>query len=78
MDVTTIGIDLAKNTFSVHGVDAHGKTVLRKTVRRAKLLPLLAQQPAALIGMEACSGAHHWARWLPTESLQRRLMTDHV
>lgn len=64
MDVTTIGIDLAKNTFSVHGVDAHGKTVLRKTVSRAKLLPLLAQQPAALIGMEACSGSHHWARQL--------------
>ena len=64
MDVTTIGIDLAKNTFSVHGIDAHGKTVLRKTVSRAKLLPLLAQQPVALIGMEACSGAHHWARQL--------------
>ena len=64
MNVTTIGVDLAKNTFSVHGVDAHGKTVFRKTVSRARLMPLLAQQPPCLIGMEACSGAHHWARQL--------------
>jgi transposase len=62
MHVTTIGIDLAKNSFSVHGVDARGKTVLRQNVTRARLLSLLAQQPAALIGLEACSGAHHWAR----------------
>jgi transposase len=64
MNITTIGIDLAKNTFSLHGVDTHGKTVLRKTLSRAKLLPFLAQQPPCRIGMEACSGAHHWAREL--------------
>jgi transposase len=64
MNVTTLGIDLAKNTFSLHGVDAHGKTVFRKTLSRAKLMPFLAQQPPCLIGMEACSGAHHWARQL--------------
>lgn len=64
MNVTTLGIDLAKNTFSLHGVDVHGKTVLRKTLSRAKLMPFLAQQPLCLIGMEACSGAHHWARQL--------------
>jgi transposase len=64
MNVTTIGIDLAKNTFSLHGVDQHGKTVLRQNVSRAKLLAVLGQQPPSLIGMEACSGAHHWAREL--------------
>jgi transposase len=64
MNVTTIGIDLAKNSFSLHGVDAHGKAVLRKNVNRAKLLWSLAEQPPSLIGMEACSGAHHWGREL--------------
>ena len=64
MNVTTIGIDLAKNTFSLHGVDSRGKMVFRKTLSRGKLLPFLAQQPPSLIGMEACSGAHHWGRQL--------------
>jgi len=62
VNVTTLGIDLAKNTFSLHGVDAHGKPVLR----RAKLMPFLAQQPPCLIVMEACTGSHHWARQLTT------------
>ena len=62
MNVTTIGIDLAKMSFSLHGVDARGKEVFRKNLNRTKLLPFLASQPACLIGMEACSGAHHWAR----------------
>lgn len=73
MNVTTLGIDLAKNTFNLHGVDAHGKAVLRKTLTRARLMPFLAQLPPCRIGMEACSGSHHWARpkngdrfiWLP-------------
>ena len=64
MNITTIGIDLAKYTFSLHGVDTHGKIVFRKTLSRAKLMPFLAQQPPCLIGMEACSGAHYWARSL--------------
>jgi len=62
MNVTTVGIDLAKNVFSVHGVDAHGKVVLKKTVSRGKLLECFAHLPPAIIGMEACSGSHHWAR----------------
>lgn len=62
--ITTVGIDLAKSTFSLHGVDANGKTVLRKTLSRSKLLPFMAQLPPCLVGMEACSGAHHWAREL--------------
>ena len=61
-NVTTVGIDLAKNVFSLHGVDASGVVVLRKTVSRARLTEIVAQQPACLIGLEACSGAHEWAR----------------
>ena len=61
--IVTIGIDLAKNVFAVHGVDATGKPVLlRPSAPRAKLLELIAALPPCLIGVEACSGAHHWAR----------------
>ncbi len=63
MTIVTVGIDLAKNVFAVHGVDEGGKPALvRPEVPRAKLLELIANLPACLIGMEACSGAHHWAR----------------
>jgi len=60
--VTTVGIDLAKNVFSLHGVDAAGKTVLQRTVRRDQLLEVVAGSSPCLIGMEACSGAHEWGR----------------
>lgn len=60
--ITTVGIDLAKNVFSLHGVDALGKTVLRRTVRRERLVPAVAALSPCLIGMEACSGAHEWGR----------------
>jgi transposase len=60
--VSTVGIDLAKNVFSVHAVDSQGTVVARRTLSRAKLGELIAQLPACLIGMEACSGAHEWAR----------------
>jgi len=63
MAILTVGIDLAKNVFAVHGLDEHGKPELKRpTVPRAKLLELVATLPPCLIGMEACSGAHHWAR----------------
>jgi transposase len=63
MAIVTVGIDLAKNVFAVHGVDKAGKAVLmRPEVPRAKLVELIANVPPCLIGMEACSGAHHWAR----------------
>ena len=62
MHVTTIGIDLAKNTFSIVGSDKHQKIVLRKSLSRKKLLSFIAQCPPCLIGLEACSGAHYWAR----------------
>jgi transposase len=60
--VSTLGIDLAKNTFSVHGVSVTGAVALRRTVTRAQLPELVAQLPPCLIGMEACTGAHEWAR----------------
>jgi len=59
--IVTIGIDLAKNVFAVHGVDVTGKPALVcPSVPRAKLLELIATLPPCLIGMEACSGGHHW------------------
>jgi transposase len=64
MNVTTVGIDSAKNTFSLHGVDSRGKMVFRKALARAKLMPFLAEQLPCLIGIEACSGAHYWGREL--------------
>jgi len=63
MPIVTVGIDLAKNVFAVHGVDEAGKAVLIKPrVARDQLVTLITQLPPCLIGMEACSGAHHWAR----------------
>jgi transposase len=64
MKITTIGIDLAKTIFQIHGVDQYGKTIVRKQVRRAEMLPYFANLPPCLIGMEACGSAHHWARKL--------------
>jgi transposase len=60
--LTTVGIDLAKNVFQLDGVDATGKSVLQRAVRRAQLMKTMAQLPPCLIGMEACGGAHYWAR----------------
>jgi transposase len=62
MNLTTLGIDLAKNSFSLVGMDKYGKVILRKTLKRPQVLPFMAQCPPCLIGMEACSGAHYWAR----------------
>ena len=63
MSIITVGIDLAKNVFAVHGVDDNGKAVwVKPKVAREHLLPLIAQLPCCVIGMEARSGAHHWAR----------------
>ncbi len=73
-EITTVGIDLAKNILSVHGVDAGGKTVLRKTLTRAKLLELMAQLPACRVGLEACSGAHELARTLTSLGHDARIM----
>jgi transposase len=64
MNATTIGLDIAKNVFQVHGVDRSGKTVLRKQLKRREVLAHFANVPAAVIGIEACAGAHYWAREL--------------
>lgn len=58
------GIDLAKNHFSIHVVNSQGKVILHKSVTRSKLLPTLANMPPMRIGLEACGGAHYWARTL--------------
>lgn len=63
MNIVFLGIDLAKNVFALHGVDATGRVcLLRPAVRRDQLLEIVAKLPPCTIGMEACSGAHHWAR----------------
>lgn len=74
MTVTTIGLDLAKNVFQLHGVDAEGRTVLQKRLRRNSVLAIFEALPACLVGIEACASAHHWARALSRMGHQVRLM----
>jgi transposase len=62
--VTTVGLDLAKHVFQVHGVDASGRVVVAKAIRRNKLLGFFASLPPCLVGLEASGSAHHWAREL--------------
>jgi transposase len=61
-EVSTIGIDLAKSVFQLHGVDAEGRAVLRRQLRRSQMLEFFQRLPPCLIGMEACASAHYWAR----------------
>ncbi len=63
-EVITIGLDLAKNVFQVHGVDGSGDTVMRRQLRRSQLLPFFKKQRPCVVGMEACATSHHWARQL--------------
>ena len=74
MKITTVGIDLAKNVFQVHGVDERGKAVLKKQLKRHQVLVLFSNMPPCLIGMEACGGAHFWARRLQAQGHTVRLM----
>ena len=62
MNITTVGIDLAKSVFQVHGVDARGKAVLRRQLRREQVAAFFVNLPPCLIGMEACASAHYWGR----------------
>src|SRR6266446_186765 len=77
-EVSTIGLDIAKSVFQIHGVDAAGAMVIRKRITRAKLLEFLASLPACLIGIEACPTAHYWSRpvlWhqpIPIQSIADR------
>ena len=74
MKITTIGIDLAKNVFQVHGVDERGKVVLKKQLRRDQMATFFVNLPPCLVGMEACGSAHHWARKLQGMGHTVRLM----
>jgi transposase len=70
-----IGLDLAKNVFQLHGIDAPGAVKLRRQLRRAAVEKFFAQLPPCLVGMEACSSAHHWARVIGRCGHQVRLMS---
>ncbi len=61
-DVATIGLDLAKQVFQAHGADVDGTPLFSRKLRRAEVLRFFEKQPRCLVGMEACSGAHYWAR----------------
>ena len=74
MQVTTIGLDIAKNVFQVHGIDAAEKVVVRKQLRRRQVLEFFRALPACLVGMEACATAHYWARELTKLGHRVRLM----
>jgi transposase len=74
MQVMTIGLDLAKQVFQLHGVDARGHVVLRKRLTRSRVLEFFATLPPCLVGLEACAGAHWWARELAKLGHEVRLM----
>src|SRR3974377_406285 len=74
MQITTIGLDIAKNVFQVHGIDATEKVVVRKQLRRGQVLKFFASLPPCLVGMEACATAHYWARELTKLGHEVRLM----
>ena len=74
MDITTIGFDLAKTVFQVHGADGEGRVVLRRKLRRGKVLAFFAGLPSCLVGMEACASAHYWARELQALGHKVRLI----
>ena len=61
-EVSTIGLDIAKSVFQVHGVDVEGAVVIRKRVGRAKVLEFFSTLPSSVVGIEACPSAHHWSR----------------
>ena len=71
---TTIGIDLAKTVFQVHGVDAAGAAVVKRKLRRGQVLEVFARLDPCLVGMEACAGAHYWARELTALGHEVRIM----
>jgi transposase len=78
-EIKVIGLDLAKNVFQVHGMDAAGNRVVGKKLKRGELLLWFAQQPPVLVGMEACGGAHYWAREIARLGHQVKMMApQHV
>src|SRR5260370_34536731 len=73
-EISMIGLDLAKNVFQVHGVDASGGVVLRRQLRRGAVEKFFAQLPPCTVGVEACGNAHHWARVIGRYGHQVRLI----
>lgn len=78
MKVTTLGIDLAKNIFQLHGVDQRGVAVVRRRLTRQQLVPFLTKLSPCLVGIEACGGAHFWAREISKLGHQVRMMSPHL
>ena len=74
MQVSTIGLDLAKQVFQVHGIDSDGAVVLRRRLRRSEVVMFFSTLPSCLVGIEACATAHHWARELSTLGHKVRLI----
>jgi transposase len=74
MEISTIGLDLAKSIFQVHGITDAGEVAVRKALRRSQVLPFFAKLPPCLVGMEACGTSHHWARELTKLGHEVRLM----
>jgi transposase len=73
-EVTTVGLDVAKSVFQVHGVDASGKPVIRRQLRRGQVLPFFEKLPPCLVGIEACATSHHWGREIAKFGHEVRLM----
>jgi transposase len=74
MEITTVGLDIAKHVFQLHGVDAAGKAVLRRKLQRSEVLAFFKARPACLVGIEACGTAHYWAREIRELGHEVRLM----
>ena len=73
-EVSIIGLDIAKHVFHAHGADERGRAIFRKRISRGKLLGFFASQPSCTVALEACGGAHHWARQLTQLGHQVRLI----
>jgi hypothetical protein len=73
-EAVTIGVDLAKSVFQVHGVDSAGEVVIRRQLKRRQVLPFFKKQPPCLVGMEACATSHHWAREITKLGHEVKLM----
>ena len=72
--ITTIGLDLAKQVFQIHGADAEGSPIVNRKLRRAEVLRFFEKQPACLVGIEACGSSHYWAREIAALGHEVRLI----
>ena len=72
--ITTVGLDIAKSVFQVHGVDAAGKVIVRRQLKRRHVLAFFQRLPACVVGIEACATSHHWSRELRALGHTVRLM----